>query len=128
MIGPKVNGLCSIGEFPVQFSISKLGLKHGPLLIVFKGFIIGGIKRIFHLTTLKQDQSKSLQHFYSRLRARGYSCNYLLPIFEKGIKKATTIAKSKSIVDTSTTLFCICLSIRMISHLQLFSGSFAILC
>jgi hypothetical protein len=46
-----------------------------------KGFISGLITQIFRLTTKVDDKKESLQKLYLRLRARGYTTDFLLPTF-----------------------------------------------
>jgi hypothetical protein len=54
-----------------------------------RGMIIGGIGRIYRLTSEQSDRQASIRAFYRRLRVRGYTAETLHPLFSEGIARAS---------------------------------------
>lgn len=50
------------------------------------GLVYGQVLRIFQLCSSERVANKELRLFYKRLINRGYHCDGLLPLFEKGAK------------------------------------------
>jgi hypothetical protein len=61
---------------------------HPPGLV--RGMILGGIGRIYRLTSEHSDRQASIRAFYRRLRVRGYPAETLRPLFEEGIFRASS--------------------------------------
>ena len=56
---------------------------------VLTGLVYGQILQIYQLCSKSKDINKEICQFYKRLVDCGYSCENLLPLFEKGFNNAT---------------------------------------
>jgi hypothetical protein len=70
---------------------------HPPGLV--RGMILGGIGRIYRLTSEHSDRQTSIRAFYRRLRVRGYPAETLRPLFEEGISRASSTRPVPPVVD-----------------------------
>ena len=72
---------------------------------VLRGFITGLVLRIFRLTTLYADQQTAVQNLFDRLLARGYTPNYLCPIFKKAFSLVKQRTTPREPLDMDSTAF-----------------------
>jgi hypothetical protein len=70
-----------------------------------RGMIIGGIGRIYRLTSEHSDRQASIQAFYQRLRVRGYPAENLHPFFAEGISRASSNPAPPPVDDHEERIF-----------------------
>jgi hypothetical protein len=68
------------------------------------GLVFGNVLRIFQLCSYPDDKKRRLCTFFRRLRARGYSENALLPIFQKAVDNANTYLQQSASMHAAKAL------------------------